>query len=223
LNAAPASHAVACPDCDLLQQIPELPPGAKASCTRCGAVMARQPSAPEDLPLALALTAAVAFVVANLEPLMDLSAVGRYASTTVAGGAYEMWVQGEAITGALIAFCAVLAPAGYILFMLTVLFAARRSPVPRWVTELMRWASHFHVWSMLEVMMLGILVALVKISELATVETGIGMYAIFALMILFPAIATSFDVRSLWRTVEWADEETPPSGFAAGPVADPSK
>jgi len=223
LNAQLESQAVACPDCDLLQAIAPLPPGAKATCPRCGSVIARQPSAPEDVPLALSLTAAVAFVIANVEPLMDLSAVGRYASTTVAGGAYEMWMQGEAITGALIAFCAVLAPGGYILFMLAVLLAARRSPVPRWVTELLRWASHFHVWSMLEVMMLGILVSLVKISELATVETGIGMYAIFALMILFPAIAVSFDARDLWRRVEWADGETPAAGFAAIPVADPAR
>ena len=118
-----------------------------------------------------------------------------------------MWVQGEPITGALIAFCAVLAPGGYILFMLTVLLAARRSPAPRWVGELLRWASHFEIWSMLEVMMLGILVALVKIAELATVESGIGMYAVGALMILFPAIAVTFDADDLWRRVAWADGE----------------
>ena len=41
-------------------------------------------------------------------------------------------------------------------------------------------------WSMNEVMMLGILVALIKIAELATVEPGIGMYAVGALVVLFP-------------------------------------
>jgi paraquat-inducible protein A len=79
------------------------------------------------------------------------------------------------------------------------------------VGELLRWASHFQVWSMLEVMMLGILVALVKIAELATVDAGIGMYAVGALMILFPAIAVSFDVDDLWQRIEWADGETPPA------------
>ena len=56
--------------------------------------------------------------------------------------------------------------------MLTLLLAARRSPVPRWVGEMLRWARHFEMWSMLEVMMLGILVALIKIARLATVEPG---------------------------------------------------
>ncbi len=202
--------AAACPDCDMLQRIPPLPPGAKANCARCGATLARRPSGPPDLTLALTLAAVIVFVIANFSPLMDLSAVGRSASTTVAGGAYEMWMEDEPIIGALIAFCAVIAPGIYLLLMSTLLLAARRSPVPRWVGELLRWARHFQTWSMLEVMMLGILVALIKIAELATVEAGIGMVAVGALIVLIPAIMVTFDARDLWQRVDWADRETPP-------------
>jgi paraquat-inducible protein A len=212
------SQAVACPDCDLLQTIAPLPPGAKAICPRCGCVLARQPVGPKDVPLALTVAAVLTFVIANAVPLMDLSAVGRSASTTIAGGAYEMWLQGERITGVLVAFCAVIAPGGYLLFMLTLLLAARRSPVPRWVSEMLRWASHFQVWSMLEVMMLGILVALIKIAELATVEAGIGMYAVGALMLLFPAMTVSFNANELWQKIEWGDGAMPPP--AASPVVE---
>ena len=198
MTSRSASQAVACPDCDLLQQIPALPPGGKAICARCGCLLAKQPLGPIDLPLALTIAAAIMFVIANAVPLMDLSAVGRSASTTIVGGAYEMWMQDEAITGVLVAFCAVIAPGGYLLFMLTLLLGARRTPAPPWVGEMLRWASHFEVWSMLEVMMLGILVALIKIAELATVAAGIGMYAVGALILLFPAIMVTFDAaRSL--------------------------
>jgi paraquat-inducible protein A len=93
--------------------------------------------------------------------------------------------------------------------MLTVLLAARRFPAPPWVGEMLRWAQHLQVWSMLEVMMLGILVALIKIAELATVNPGIGMYAVGALMMLFPAIMVTFDPREIWHRVEWADGEMP--------------
>jgi paraquat-inducible protein A len=211
---------VACPDCDLLQSLPPVPPGAKASCGRCGRVLARQPDVPKDLPLALTVAAAIIFVIANTVPLMDLSAVGRTASTTIVGGAYQMWIEDEAITAVLVAFCAVIAPGGYLLFMLTLLLGARRTVAPPWVGEMLRWASHFEVWSMLEVMMLGILVALVKIAELATVAAGIGMYAVGALMILFPAIAVTFDADDLWNRIEWADGEVPP-GIAGGtPIAE---
>ena len=196
---------VACPDCDLLQQLPELSPGGKARCARCGHVLATRPTDPLDRPLALTLAAAIAFIVANTTPLMGLSAVGRHASTTIGEGAYQMWVQGEQITAAIVAFCAVLAPGGYILFMLTVLLAVRRPPAPRWVGEMLRGAHAMRPWSMNEVMLLGILVALIKIAELATVEAGAGMYAVGALVLLFPAIMVTFDPDEIWRRVKWAD------------------
>ena len=212
------SSSVACPDCDLLQSIPPIPPGEKACCTRCGCVLARKPAGSRDLPLVLAITAAVVFVIANTSRLMDLSVFGRTASTTIIGGAYEMWKEGQQITGILVLFCAVIAPGGYIAFMLTLLIGARRNPIPLWVGAMLRWVHHFEMWSMLEVMMLGILVALIKIAQLATVQAGIGMYAVGALIILFPAIVVTFDIRELWQRLEWDDDEghlrAPASGLA---------
>jgi paraquat-inducible protein A len=206
-------ETVACPDCDLLQNIPELPPGGKARCPRCGFTVASRSANPIDLPLALTVTGLILLIVANTSPLMSLSAVGRYASTTIIGGAYEMWVEGEQITAAIVAFCAVIAPAGYILFMLAVLLAARRPPAPQWVGEMMRGAEFMQPWSMNEVMMLGILVALIKIAELASVEAGVGMYAVGALVLLFPAIMVTFDPEEVWRRVEWADGSPPPKMY----------
>ena len=219
LDARLLSEATACPDCDLLQRLPELPPGARARCLRCGCVLAKQTRTPADLPLALTVAAIICFIVANTLPLMDLSVVGRTASTTIAQGAYQMWLQGEEITGVLVAFCAVIAPGGYLLFMLTLLLAARRSPAPAWIGEMLRWVGHFQVWSMLEVMLLGILVALIKIAELATVDAGIAMYAVGALVLLFPAIQVNFNPRQIWERVEWVDGETSLAARSAAPSA----
>jgi len=200
-----ALEAVACPGCDLLQRLPPLPHGAKARCSRCGEVLARRPSDPIDRPLALTLAAAIVFIIANTSPLMGLSAVGRQASTTIIGGAYEMWLQGREMTAVIVAFCVVIAPAAYIAFMLTVLFAVRRPPAPAWVGELMRWADFMQPWSMNEVMLLGVLVALIKIAELATVIPGVGMYGVGILVLLLPAIMVSFDPGEIWNRVRWAD------------------
>jgi paraquat-inducible protein A len=71
---------VACAECDLLQSVRELPPGGKARCARCGSTVATRPIDPA--PLALTVAAAIGFVLANTIPLMGLSAIGRYASTT---------------------------------------------------------------------------------------------------------------------------------------------
>jgi len=173
--------------------------------------------------LALALAALITFVIANVMPLMDLSAVGRTTSTTIAGGAYEMWVGGEPIVGALIAFCAVIAPGAFLLFMMILLQAARYTPPPVWVAEMLRWAYHFETWSMLEVMMLGIMVALIKIAEVASVEPGIGMYAVFALMVFIPSILVTFDPRELWNRVSWVDGTPAPHPSHGIPTAEPRK
>lgn len=131
-------ETVACPDCDLLQRIPPLAPGDRARCPRCRHVLAsapRDPSDPLDLPLALTFTAAIFLVIAQVIPLMNLSVLGLTASTTIIGGALEMWQTGEPITAMVVTFCAVIAPMLYTLFMLVVLLAARRSPVPHWVGD----------------------------------------------------------------------------------------
>jgi len=219
LDARKSLESVACPDCDLLQRIPPLAPGARAACVRCRRVLARHPTGSRDAPLALTVAAAIALIVANVLPLMELHVVGRFASTTIAGGAYEMWLQGQRLTSVLVVFCAVIAPAGYILFMLTLLLAARRSPIPHWTGEMLRWVGHLQVWSMLEVVMLGILVALIKIAELATVEPGIGMYAFGATILLIPAIMTHFDRHELWQRIEWADDDILPPAAIGPPLA----
>jgi paraquat-inducible protein A len=79
----------------------------------------------------------------------------------------------------------------------------------------MRMASLVEPWSMSEVMLLGILVALIKIAQLATVVPGIGMYAVGVLVVLLGVIASLFDPNSIWKRVVWADG-TVPAEHAAG-------
>ena len=199
-----AVESVACRGCDLLQRIPVLTPGGKARCVRCNQLLATAPTDPLDRPLALALAAAIVLVIANVTPLMSLNAEGREATTTLSGGAIRMWLQGSEITAVIVGFCAVVAPACYIASLLTVLLLVRRPPAPHWVGMLLRWADRLRPWSMNEVLLLGMLVALTKIAQLATVIPGPAMYAIGALVLLLPAIMSSFDARAVWRRIAWA-------------------
>jgi len=211
MTSASAGHElIACEHCDLLQHLPKLPPGSKARCPRCGHTVAMQPTDPVNRPLALTIAAAIALLVAHTTPLMGLSVVGRHSSTTIAGGALEMWEQGEKLTAVIVAFCAGVAPVGYILLLLTVFLAVRWPPAPQWVGEMLRWGRSMRPWSMNEVMILGILVALIKIAELAKVVPGIGMYAMGAVVVLFAAIMMTADAREAWERIEWADAEQSP-------------
>lgn len=204
----PVPATVACHGCDLLQRLPVIAPGGKARCVRCNQLLAARPRHPREHSLALAITCAIVIGLANALPLMSLSAAGRTASTTLAGGVVEMWAQGSEITAAVVAVCAILAPATYVLAILAVLLAARRDPVPRWAGNLLEWADRVRPWAMVEVLLLGILVALVKIAQLATVTPGGGMYALGALVFLVPWFVSTLDTQELWSRVRWATTPT---------------
>lgn len=197
---------VACPDCDLLQRVPPLADGAAARCPRCKRTLAHGGPGAPDRMLALSVAALVVFLLANAEPLMRLSTAGREVSTTVLGGAMEMWRQGERTASLLVALFAVVAPFIYISAILAVLLATRRPPAPRWVGVLLRWSEVSGLWSMVEVMLLGLLVALVKIARLASVAPGIGLFAVGALAFLLAAMSAGFDPREAWSRVRWAEE-----------------
>jgi len=203
---------VACRGCDLLQRVPVLPPGGKARCGRCGQQLAQRAADPLDRPLALCLAAAIAFVAANVFPLMGLSAEGRTAATTLVGGVLEMWAQGSTVTAAVVAFCAVLAPAACIASLLAILVMVRRPPAPRWVGTVMRLLDRLRPWAMNEVLLLGMLVALTKIAQLATVEPGVGLYAMGAVVLLLPLVMSTFDAEEVWRRVRWVETQAAPAG-----------
>lgn len=214
--ASLSADVVACPDCDLLQRIPALSPGGSAYCPRCGRKVATSKPGSLERTTALAVAAAIAFLITNVEPLMGLSLAGREASTTIAGGVWQMWEQGEKITALLIALFAVIAPALQIGFLLAILLSLRRPPAPRWVGALLRWVEIAGSWSMVEVMMLGILVSLVKLAAIARVVPGVGIFAAGGLILLLAAMSSSFDPREAWSRVRWVKGVGPQRALPSG-------
>jgi len=197
---------VACPGCDLLQRIPPLGRRSKARCPRCEEPLASPPPAP-GRALALTATAAIAFVVAHTSPLIEMTAVGRRASTTIIGAAQQLWADGYEVTAVFVGFFSFVAPALYIAFMLTILAALVRPPAPRSVGSLLRFAEALRPWSMSEVMLVGILVSFTKIAQLVSIAPGVGMYAVFVLMIVLALIPSSFEARRAWDDIEWVERD----------------
>src|SRR5262249_49505175 len=194
---------VACPHCDLLQRLPDLEPGASARCPRCDHELWRRRVDVLDRTLALALAAAVLCVIATRVPMLGLRAVGHQSYTTVFGGAVQLWQDGEQLVAGLVLLTAVVAPALEIGFMLAIILGVRRRRPRHWVAWLLRHHPTARTWSMIEVMMLGVLVALIKIADYATVVPGLALFALGALIVLLAAMQSVFDPREVWERVEW--------------------
>jgi paraquat-inducible protein A len=204
---------VACLDCDLLQRIPEVPPGASVRCPRCDKELWRHKPDSHNRTFALTLAALVLYIIANTVPMLGLHAAGREAFTTVVGGAHQLWLDGQQIVAVLVLFAAVISPALQIGFLLLIVIGCQRERPPAWVGLFLRHLHFTRTWSMIEVMLLGVLVALTKIADYATVILGTALFALFALVVLLAAIQSIFDPREVWQRVRWADAEAqPPTG-----------
>ena len=197
---------IVCPHCDLLQRLPVLAPGASARCPRCNKELWRRREDSLNRTLALTLAAAVLYIIANSVSMLGLTIVGRAASTTVIGGVQTLWQDGQEIVAVLVFFTVILAPALQIGLMLAIVLGAMRPSASRWVGTLLRHHPTTGTWSMIEVMMLGVLVALVKIADYATVIPGVALFVLGGLVFVLAAMQASFDAREVWEKIEWADE-----------------
>lgn len=208
---------IACAHCDLLQHLPDLAPGGSARCPRCNKELWRRREDSLNRTLALTFAAAVLYVVANSVPMLGLTIVGRGASTTVIGGARHLWDNGQQVVGVLVLFTAVIAPALQIGLMLAIALGGMRERPPRWVGRLLRHHPTTRIWSMIEVMMVGVLVALVKIADYATVIPGIALFVLWVLVFLLAGMQASFDPREIWERIEWVDNDA-----RSAPAGDPT-
>jgi paraquat-inducible protein A len=208
---------IGCPHCDLLQRLPNLAAAASARCPRCNEELWRRREDSLNRTFALAVAAAVFYVVANAVPMLGLTVVGRAASTTIVGGVLNLWQNGQITVAILVLFTAVVAPGIQVVLTMAIVLGAHRVPVPRWTAVLLRHHGTTETWSMIEVMMLGILVALVKIADYATVIPGIALFVLGGLIAVLAAMQASFEPREVWERIVWA--ETRPVAQAASSKA----
>jgi paraquat-inducible protein A len=193
---------VACHDCDLLQRLPPLPEGGRASCPRCGSTLRKRPHEGLERTLALTLAAAVLFVVANSFPFLSFEMRGSITQTTLVSGVIDLYRQGKQELAALVLLTTVLAPMFQMLLLLHLLVPLRWNRIPWQLQRAFRLLRHAQVWSMMEVFMIGILVALVKLMGMATIVAGLALWSFVLLMLVLAGAVASFDPEEMWERVE---------------------
>jgi len=198
----PTVRLTACYECDLLQRETPLAPGGTARCPRCGAVLYRNQPDGLDRTLAYTLGAAVLLVVANSFPIVGLDAQGIRSSTTLWGTVQALRHDDMTSVAALVFVTTILMPAIDVGAMLYMLLPLKLGRVPPGLPAVFRLVAAVRPWGMVEVFMLGTLIALTKLAALASVVLGIALWSFAALMFLVAAAAASFDSRALWARVE---------------------
>lgn len=199
-----AAPLIACHECDLLQRETHLPAGGVARCARCGAKLYRSHPDSLDRTLAITVAAAVLFVVANTFPIVGLQLQGQHTAATLYSAVQTLYSQDMKIVAILVFVTTILVPAIELSMMIYMLLPLRMGQVPPGLAAVFRLLQSIKPWGMVEVFMLGVLVALVKLTHVAAVETGIALWSFAALMTLMAAAGATFDPRDIWARVRIA-------------------
>jgi len=197
---------VSCRDCDLLHQMQPVPEGCYVTCTRCGSVLRERKPNSVNRTLALVIAALIFYVPANLYPIMTFEFMGNAQASTIWEGVKMLYSDGMWSVATLVFCASILIPLLKLLGLLYLMASLKWgwNKVDR--TRLYRIVSVIGRWSMLDVFLLSILVAVVKLGQIATVVPGPGAIAFATVVVLTLFAAESFDPRLIWDNPKETDE-----------------
>ena len=207
---------IACHECGQVHRVMPLPDGGGAKCTRCGSGLYRAKRNSIERSLMLTISALFLFVVAVSFPFMTFELEGREQQSDLFTGVWELYDQGLWPLAVLV-FCAmILFPLLKLLgslYVLLPLWLGKRPPHAAGVFKLI---ETLHPWAMMEVFLLGVLVAYVKLVEMATIELGVALYSFSALIVVMVWAEASLDPREVWDRLPIGEAEKTPVGGDEG-------
>jgi paraquat-inducible protein A len=207
-----------CPGCGLLQRVPALAAGASAHCVRCPTLLRRVSAHRLDHIAALTLAALTLLAVMCANELMSVEKAGIRHVADLFSGPEELVRQNMAPLAVVVLFVTVVAPLVRILGTLYVLIRAQERRPPRHLRRVFAIAERLRPWSMIEVFVLGVFVAYVKLGDLVTIGLRTGVYALFALTVVLVWLDSALDRETVWERLDHEDRPDGARGAIAGLV-----
>ncbi len=165
-------------------QRPTIDVGESVECLRCGYQLAVLHRSVPQRSLALVIAALVLFVPANFLPIMQLTLLGRTTQDTIWSGVIGLYDSGMVAVAVIVFLCSLLIPFLKLLCQLAVLLSILSGLYRRTGLFLYRIYHHLRDWGMLEVYLLGILVAMIKLKDMAQLQLGVGLLCFVALLLV---------------------------------------
>jgi paraquat-inducible protein A len=192
---------ILCPACDLAYRRTAVPTSGRTRCIRCHGPLQRAENANIATAIAFATSALVLLGLSNFYPLVTMKVNGSTRMTTLIGAARGLYDQDYRSLGVLVFLTTVIAPLLQVATLLYVLIPLWRGRTARAQNAVIRLLTRVRPWSVVEVFMLGTLVALVRLAKFAHVVPGIALWCCALLMLSLSALTTITPPEQLWR---WA-------------------
>ena len=193
------SHASlrSCPHCGLVQAVPSIPVGMRACCPRCeGSIRERTRLAVSNSrTAAIAAAALILYPLAVSLPLIEIKQFGHTHASSVLQGVTALLSHGHLAVGVVVLVCSVILPLTKLAALLVLSTGALGNRHQVLTYRLIEWAGR---WGMLDVLLVAILVAALKIGDLMTVSIGPGLGTFTACVALSLLAAATFDPHALW-------------------------
>lgn len=178
------------------------------TCTRCGALVhARRPDSLMRT-WALLLTSAILYIPANLLPIMTINSLGQGSPSTIMAGVIELMQHGMIPIAAVVFIASILVPTFKLVGIALLLYSVQRhQPLSARQRIIMyRFIEFIGRWSMLDIFVIAILVAVVNFGRIASVEANLGAVAFASVVVLTMLAAVTFDPRLIWDNTESDDD-----------------
>ena len=176
-----------------------MPDDTLATCTACGARLYIRFERSVEWTLALYIAALILFLVANAFPILSMSIGGQTNASSILDSAWALYSDHMWPLALAVALAGTVLPLAKILIMLAVLVPMRLNWHPPWIVDAFRWVERLQPWAMMEVYLLGVIVAYVKLQDLAAVHLGIALPAFVGTILLMAAADSRFEPHALWR------------------------
>ena len=198
--------------CEVCQLLVEIPGDGtqRMECPRCHATLHQRRPNSLTRTTALVIAGFILYVPANLYPVMTIELLGRPEPNTIFTGVKELFQSGMWEIGLLVFTASILVPLMKLVglsYLLVGVYRARRGVRPsnklrRERTRLFRAIEFVGRWSMLDMFLLSMLVALVRFGAIASIDPGIGATSFAMVVVITMFAAASFDPRLIWDDLE---------------------
>ena len=191
-----------CQDCGLFIRLAPRQPGLIAECPRCGCTLWRMRRVNINFPLACAIAGLLFFGFSIIAPLLEVEVYGRFALARIETGPLRLMSTGWGLIGILIFMVTLIIPGLKLGIITTTLLGIETHFPRRPLKALFRWYALLSPWAMIDVYLLGFLVAYTRLTGMFTVHIDTALYALIGLMIAMAATDASLDQEAIWRLLD---------------------
>lgn len=180
--------------------------GERAICSRCGAVLYRKKRNSLDYTLVFSFTALILFFMANAFPFLTFKYEGRVQESVLLTGVKELFVQDMWAVAILVLTVSMIIPLLKIMGMVYVLLPLKMNQRPWHAARMFRIVEALHPWAMVDVYMLGVIVAMVKLNDFSTIVPGAALYSFGALLISMAAAGAALNPHDVWERLDLVEK-----------------